>query len=139
MSLEEEPEPRFGGFYGEPLRVLLINAPLALFLVSAEYTSWLFQERPRQPDPVNGFVQLMDHKGIRVFATPGEAWASQWLSNLFWIALALSVGLLWLRTFRRPDTPVFRLPEEGVPRPAEFVATLIGMAGIAYGILVREF
>jgi hypothetical protein len=137
--VKEEPQPRFGGLFGEPVRVLLINAPLALFLVSAEYTSWLFQERPRQPEPASGFVQLTDHKGIRVYTTPAEAWASQWLSYLFWIVLAASVGLLWLRTFRRPDTPVIRLPEEGVPHPAEFVATLIVMAGMAYGILTREF
>lgn len=127
----EEPEPRFGGLYGEPLRVLLINAPLALFLVSAEYASWLFQERPLQPDPARGLTQAMDHKGTLVYAAPGEVLASQWLSNLFWIVLAVSVGVLWLRTFRRPDTPVIRLPEEGVPHPAEFIATLIVLAGMA--------
>lgn len=135
----DEPEPRFGGFYGEPVRVLLINVPLALRLLSIEYTSWLYQERPRQPDPANGYSQVMDFRGHKVFATPAEALASQWLSNLAWIVLVVCAGLLWLRTYNKPGTPVFRPPEDGVFHPAEFVAIVIGLAYFAASIVLREF
>lgn len=135
--MQDPPKPRFGGFYGETVRVLLINAPLALFFVSAHYTSWLFQERPNQPDLASGFVKLKESRGSKVYTTHGEAWASQALSNLFWITLAVCAVLLWLRTYLRPNTAVVRPPDEGVPYPAEFVAILIGIAGIAYSILMR--
>ena len=106
--MEEDKDPRSGLLFGEPARVLLINVPLALFVVSAEYTSWLFQERPRQPDPASNFVQMMDHKGTKVYAAPGEVWASQWLSNLHWIVLTISLGLFCLRAHLKPGAPVFR-------------------------------
>lgn len=134
---QQEPEPHTGGFYGETVRALLINTPVVLFFISAEYTSWLSQERPRQPDLANGFVQLNEFRGFKAYSTPAEALVSQWLSNLFWIALAASAALLWLRTYRRPGTPVFRRSEEGVPRPAEFATIVIVMVGIAYGIIAR--
>ena len=138
MILEEqEPVPHVGGFYGETVRTLLINTPVVLFFVSAEFTTWLSQKRPHQPDPTNGFVQLNEFRGGKVYSTPAEALISQWLSNLFWIVLAASVVLLWLRTYRRPGTPVFRPSEEGVPHPAEFVTILIVIVGIIYGIVVR--
>ena len=137
--MDEDQDPRSGWLLGEPARVLLINAPLVLFVVSAEYTSWLFQERPRQPDSAKGLIQVMDHKGTKVYVTPDEAWVSQWLSNLHWIVLAIGVGLFCLRAYLKPGTPVIRLPEEGVPHPAEFVATLVVMASIAFGILTRKF
>jgi hypothetical protein len=139
LTLDEEPEQRFGWLLGERARVVLINVPLVLILASAEYTSWLFQERPGQPVPANGFVHLMDHKGIKIYATPGEAWTSQWLSNLGWIAMVISLSMFLLRNLLKPGTPVIRPPVEGVPYPAEFIATLVGLASIAFGVFTRNF
>lgn len=139
MTPDDEPDQRLGWLLGEPARVALLNAPLALILLSAEYNSWLFQERPIQPDPSAGFVVLMDHKGTKVFAAPGEAWLSQWLSNLGWIVLAISVAVFIVRLRLKPGSPVIRPPEEGVPYPAEFVATLVVLITIAWGIFTRKF
>ncbi len=139
FDLEDDQERPAHWLLGESARVALINLPLALNVISAEYTSWLFQERPRQPDLSSGFVQVMHSRGGKVFATPSEAWASQWLSNLGWIVLAICVALFWLRTRLAPGSPLIRIPKEGVPYPAEFVATLIVLASIAWGVVTQKF
>ncbi len=131
------PDDRFGWLLGEPARAALINVPLVAFSVSAEYTSWLYRTRPRTPDPASGYVQPMDFKDLKVFASPTEAWLSHTLSTLFWTALALGVAGMVLRRWIKPDTPVFRLPEEGVHHPAELIMIVVGMATIAFGIVVH--
>lgn len=84
-------------------------------------------------------MQVIDHKGIRIYTTPSEAWASQWFSNLGWLVLAICIAAFVFRRRLDPESPIIRTPVDGVPYPAEFVATMVVLASMAYGIVMREF
>lgn len=78
-----------------------------------------------------GFTEAIKGRGSTVYATPGEAWFSQIFPHAWHLALAVSLAVFVLRRRIMSSSAIFKAPVDGVYHPAEFVATLIGLAYFA--------